>query len=789
MSTDSHNRIAEVISAPILPLRSTVLFPMSVVPINVGRPRSVRLLEALADTPRSSVGIITQLSAETDAPGFHELYQVGTIARIVQIVRIDTSIYTVKLSGIGRFRVVEPERVDPYMRAKIQRLPANFNPPTEEAAILGRKLHQSAAELLARNPAIPQVIDGVLNNVRDPGALADLLTSNLPASFATVAERQRILETTNVCDRLELVQQLINRQLEMLKVKHEIADMQNAIGRSEREAILQQQAKHIRTQLGEDTEDEETEELRERLRLAMLPPEAEKIAKKQLARLGNMHPQSAEWNLARTYLDWLADLPWSQTTIDRINIKQIRQILDEDHHGLEKVKRRIVEYAAIRQLRADKKGPILLFVGPPGVGKTSLGRSIARALERRYGRIALGGVSDEAEIRGHRRTYIGALPGRIIQALKRAGTRNPVLVLDEVDKLGKDLRGDPAAALLEVLDPEQNNAFVDHYLDTPFDLSQITFLATANTLDTIPIALRDRMEVIYVPGYTPNEKRHIATEFLVPKQLQEHGLTVEQVDFQPDAIEALIEHYTREAGVRELERQIASACRYAAVQLAEGNSAPGMVDHNWIEMVLGPRKYEPELAERKAQPGVATALAWTPLGGVILFVEVSLMPGKGNIVLTGKLGNIMKESAAAAVSFVRSKAEQLMLDPHWLDKIDLHLHVPQGAMSKDGASMGITMFSAIVSLLHNAPVRTDVAMTGELSLRGSVLPVRGIKEKLLAAHRAGIRVVLIPERNERDLDEVPKEVRNELDVRLIRRVEDVLPNVLEAPLASQTEQE
>ena len=785
MLSDSPIAGAEVATVPILPLRSTVLFPMSVVPINVGRSRSVQLIESVLDSPKSFVGILTQMRPETDEPSFDDLYRIGTLARIVHVVRVEGGVYTVKLSGIGRFALLQGERLDPYMQALVRRIPVQSHASFERVADVGRLLHESASELVERHLSLPPAIAAILKNVRDPGALADLLTSNFPASFASVEDRQHVLEAVDVSKRVELVLQIVHRQLEMLKVKHEIADMQSAIGRSEREAILRQQVRQIRVQLGEDTEDDETEQLRERLFRAGLPPEAEKISIKQLLRLGSMHSQSAEWNLTRTYLDWLADLPWNVTSEDQIDVKHVRRVLDEDHHGLEKVKRRIVEYAAIRQLRADKKGPILLFVGPPGVGKTSLGRSIARAMGRRYGRIALGGVADEAEVRGHRRTYVGAQPGRIIQALKRAGTRNPVLVLDEVDKLGRDLRGDPAAALLEVLDPEQNSVFVDHYLDTPFDLSQVTFLATANSLDTIPEPLRDRMETIEVLGYTPHEKLHIAQGFLVPKQLQEHGLTVEQVDFQPDGLACMIEKYTREAGVRELERQIASVCRHAAVTLADGKALDSQVDQHRVEAILGPRKYEPELPEHQVAPGVATGLAWTPRGGMLLFVEVSQMPGRGAVVLTGKLGNIMKESAAAAVSFVRSKAKQLELDPHWLETTDLHLHVPQGAMSKDGASLGVPMFAAIVSLLHRTPVRPDVAMTGELSLRGNILPVRGIKEKLLAAHRAGLRVVLIPHRNQRDLEGVPKEVLRELDVRLIQRMDEVLGHVLQ-PVPQQS---
>ena len=557
--------------------------------------------------------------------------------------------------------------------------------------------------------------------------------------------------------------------------------VQEEMGKSQREYILRQQMKNIKEELGEGGDDDEIEELRERIRLGQVPADVEKVVRKQLSRLRSMAQQSAEFNVTKTYLEWIADLPWSKTTTDRLDVKDVRRCLDEDHLGLEKVKRRIVEYTAVRQLRADKKGPILLFVGPPGVGKTSLGKSIARSMGRRYERIALGGVRDEAEIRGHRRTYVGALPGRIIQAIKKAGTKNPVIVLDEVEKMGADVRGDPTAALLEVLDPEQNGTFQDHYLDLPFDLSQVTFLATANELDQIPGPLLDRMERIDVPGYTRSEKLGIATEFLVPKQLSSHGLTDERLDFSRDGIETLLDYYTREAGVRGLERQIAAVCRATAVRIAEGIDVRETVDAEHVERVLGVHKYRPETAERNLEPGVATGLSTSAGGGDLLFIEASRMPGKGNVVLTGNMRNVMQESATTAVSFVRSRAKELHLDPEWLREIDLHLHVPKHGTPKDGPSAGVTMFTAVVSLLLDCPVRSDVAMTGEITLRGRILPVGGIKLKLLAAHRAGIKEVLIPARNRRDLDDLPDDVKTGLKVTLVNTVDDVLPIVLLAP--------
>jgi ATP-dependent Lon protease len=767
---------------------------MSVVPINVGRPRSVRLVEDLLGRDRALVGVISQRSPETDEPTFKELYSVGTIARVVKVIRLGPSNYSVVLNGLGRFRVKNLVSLEPYMRAKIERIPESLVRDVELDA-LGTGLREATREVLALMPNLPRDTAGILDNVREPGALADLIASNFPQAQASVGDKQEILEAFDVKARVRLVLAMVGRQLEVLRVKKEISSMvQEEMGKSQREYILRQQMKNIREELGEAGEDDEIEELRERVRRTKVPQEVEKVVKKQLGRMRSMAQQSAEYNVTRTYVEWIADLPWSKTTVDRISVQDVRRCLDEDHLGLDKVKKRIVEYAAIRQLRTDKKGPILLFIGPPGVGKTSLGRSIARAMGRNYERIALGGVRDEAEIRGHRRTYVGALPGRILQALKKAGTKNPVLVLDEVDKMGVDMRGDPAAALLEVLDPEQNSTFQDHYLDLPFDLSQVMFLATANNRDTIPPALIDRMEVIEVPGYTRADKLGIAREFLVPKQLSTHGLTDERLEFTAPGLATLVDHYTREAGVRSLEREIAAVCRATAVKLAEGGvDIHEVVTPEHVEKVLGPYKHRPENAERDLGPGVATGLAWTPTGGQILFIEATKMPGKGNIVLTGNMRNVMQESATTAVSFVRSKAERLHLDPEWLRNIDLHLHVPQHGTPKDGPSAGVTMFTAVCSLLLGCPVRSDIAMTGEISLRGRVMPVGGIKEKLLAAHRAGIKHVLIPGKNRRDLDDVPQDILDELKVTLVNAMEEILPIVLEppaqAPAPSVTPQE
>ncbi|MBK7582830.1 MAG: endopeptidase La [Myxococcales bacterium] len=766
----------------VVPLRNSVLFPMSVVPINVGRPRSVRLVEELVGRESALVGVLTQRDADTVEPGFEDLYEVGTLARLVKVIRLGPNNYSVVLNGIGRFRVDQSLGLEPYMRADIVRL-GDENADEATLGELPNRLRDATRRMLALLPNLPKETAGILDNVKDAGALADLIASNLPEDQAEISFRQRVLEAVDVRRRIEIVLGVVERHLDVLRVKGEITAMvQEELSRSQRDLVLRQQMRTIREELGEAGDDDEIDELRERVARAELPPEADKVARKQLSRLSGMQPQGAEFQVTRTYVEWLADLPWNRTTSDRFDVREVRRCLDEDHFGLDRVKKRVVEFSAIRQLRRDKKGPILLFVGPPGVGKTSLGRSIARAMGRRYGRIALGGVRDEAEVRGHRRTYVGALPGRIIQALKKAGTRNPVLVLDEVDKMGVDMRGDPAAALLEVLDPEQNNTFVDHYIDVAFDLSEVMFLATANYFDNIPAALRDRMEVIEVPGYTRSEKRAIAEKFLVPKQLKEHALKPETLAFSREGVETIVDFYTREAGVRGLEREIAAVCRDAAVRLAEGRPVENVdVNREWVETVLGAHKYDPEIAERRLAPGAATGLAVTASGGELLLVEVTRMPGKGEITVTGGLRAVMKEAAATALSFVRSKAELLKLDPEFLKTIDLHVHLPRAASSRDGASAGVPIFVAVASLLLDVPVKPDVAMSGELTLRGSILPVSGIKSTVLAAHRAGMRSLVLPAKNERDMEEVPDEIKSDLQIHFVHRVDEVLALVLAPP--------
>jgi ATP-dependent Lon protease len=682
--------------------------------------------------------------------------------------------------------------LEPYMRARVERIAEDLERDAELDA-LGTRLRDAMREVLTLTPNLPKEVGAILDNVRESGALADLVVSNFGAEQATVTDKQKILETFDTKERVRLVLAMAQHQLDILRVRREVSTMVEDEGKTQREQILRQQMKNIREELGEAGEEDEIEELRERVRRAGLSDDAQKIARKQLSRLAGMQQQSAEYNVTRTYVEWLSDLPWNKTTQDKLDPADVRRCLDEDHFGLDKVKKRIVEYVAVRKLKAEKvrgkekqglRGPLLCFIGPPGVGKTSLGRSIARSMGRRYHRIALGGVRDEAEIRGHRRTYVGALPGRIMQALKKVAVKNPVFVLDEVDKLGVDMMGDPAAALLEVLDPAQNNSFQDHYIDTPFDLSHITFLATANNPDTIPPALWDRLEIIEVPGYTRDEKRSIAREFLVPKQLSAHGLTDEKLDFPLDGIETIIDKYTREAGVRGLEREIASVCRAVTMRIAEGQlDVHETATPEVVERLLGVPRHTPDVAERTMTPGVATGLAWTPSGGDILFIEASSMPGKGKITVTGNLRSVMEESAHTALSFVRSKTDRLKLDPEFMKNIDMHVHIPKGGTPKDGPSAGITMFAAVCSLLLKWPLKRDVAMTGEITLRGAVMPVGGIKEKLLAAHRAGITEVLVPARNEADLEDVPKHVRDAMRIHLVKRVDEVLPLVLD-PLAT-----
>jgi ATP-dependent Lon protease len=767
--------VPEIIS--ILPLRNSVLFPGSIIPIDVGRKKSVKLVEEAISKERPVIGIVTQRDARTEDPGASDLYSVGCAARILKVIKLAKDNFSVILQGVSRIRILEVGGQDPFMTAKVQPLPDAPSADVELDALV-MNLKDVAKRVIKLMPELPKEASALVDSVTEPGQLADLITSNLDVQ---VDEKQDVLETFDLKSRLRKVLQFLSRQHEVLKVREKInSQVQEEMGRNQREYVLRQQLKAIKEELGEiDESGGDLDDFREKVLNAKMPAETEKVAMKQLERLKVMQPSSAEYTVTRTYLEWLVELPWSVATDDKLDIQAARDILNTDHYDLEKVKKRILEYLAVRKLKADKRGPILCLVGPPGVGKTSLGRSIARSLGRKFIRISLGGVRDEAEIRGHRRTYVGSLPGRLIQGMKKAGSNNPVFMLDEIDKLGHDFRGDPAAALLEVLDPEQNHTFSDHYLEVPFDLSKVMFVATANIMDPIPPALRDRLEVLELPGYTREEKLNISKQFLIPKQLGEHGLSTEKVLFDEAAVAELIDSYTREAGVRNLEREVANVIRAVAVMVAEGKSQPiETVTIDRIPEFLGPQKYQSEVAERTAEPGVATGLAWTPVGGDILFIEATKMNGKGQLVLTGQLGDVMKESAQAALSFIRARAKWLGLEENFLEKTDIHVHIPAGAIPKDGPSAGVTMFVSMASLLTGKPIRNDVAMTGEITLRGLVLPVGGIKEKFLAAHRAGIKRVILPERNRKDIVDIPEQPRKEIEILFVKRMDELLPLVL-----------
>ncbi|HEY3237363.1 MAG TPA: endopeptidase La, partial [Polyangiaceae bacterium] len=690
----------------VLPIRNAVLFPGHVAPFDVGREKSVALVEDVHNLPVPIIAIFAQRDPSTDDPGGDDLYPVGCAARVLKELKHSSGNYSLILQGLTRIRLAGVTQTGPYMKAKVVRIDI---PPSEdvEAEALAMSLRDVARQVMQLTPELPRESGSLIDSIQAPGALADLVAANLDAP---VEEKAQLLETVEVKDRIRKVLRLLTRQLEILKMKERINNqIKEEMGKNQREYVLRQHLKAIKEELGEDEGDQgDLDGLEERIAKADLPSEADGVAKKQLKRLRSMQVGSAEYTVVRTYLDWILELPWTQSTEDNLQIGEVRKVLDEDHYGLDKVKKRIVEYLAVRKLKRDKKGPILCLIGPPGVGKTSLGKSIARALGRKFVRISLGGVHDEAAIRGHRRTYVGALPGQIIQGMKKAGTINPVFMMDEVDKIGHDFRGDPSAALLEVLDPEQNNSFADHYLEIQYDLSHVMFIATANISDPIPPPLRDRMETLDIPGYTRREKLAIARQHLIPKQLDEHGLATGQLAITDEAVEEIIEHYTREAGVRSLERTIASVIRGVAVKVAEGDTADHIVtSEEELRGFLGPIKYTSEVAERTAETGVATGLAWTSVGGEILFIEVTRMFGTGKMQLTGQLGDVMKESAHAALSYVRANAEKYGIPKDFLEKSDVHVHIPAGAMPKDGPSAGITMFCALVSLLTGIRVCHD----------------------------------------------------------------------------------
>ncbi len=762
----------------ILPIRNAVLFPGAVAPFDVGRPRSVALVASLESEHQPIIGIFTQRDPSVDDPTQQELFPVGVAARVLKALKHSSGNYSLILQGVTRVRLETVTQSDPHMRGRIIKLIEEGEGDVESEA-LAMSLRDIAKQVIQLMPELPREAGSLIDSIDEPSQLADLVAANLDAP---IAEKAQLLETLHAKERIRKVLRLLTRQLEILKMRERInSQIKEEMGKNQREYVLRQQLKAIKEELGEEEGDPgDLDALEERITEGKLSQESDEVARKQLKRLRAMQVGSAEYTVVRTYIDWLLDVPWHAETEDNLEINQVRSVLEEDHAGLEKVKKRIVEYLAVRKLKKDKKGPILCLIGPPGVGKTSLGRSVARALGRKFVRLSLGGVHDEAAIRGHRRTYVGALPGQVIQGMKKAGTVNPVFMLDEIDKIGHDFRGDPSAALLEVLDPEQNDTFSDHYLEVPYNLSKVMFIATANVGDTIPAPLRDRMEIIEIPGYTRREKHEIARQHLLPKQLDEHGIRADQLDLDAAALEAVIDHYTREAGVRNLERQLATVIRGIAVKVAEGEEGPWQVEEaEGLRPYLGPVRFTSEVAERTEEPGVATGLAWTSVGGVILFIEASRMVGTGKLQLTGQLGEVMKESAQAALSFVRARAKSLGIPEDFVEKSDLHIHIPAGAMPKDGPSAGVTMMTALVSLLSGRRVRHDVAMTGEITLRGRVLPVGGIKEKVLAAHQAGIKNVIIPERNTPDLDDVPQEIRETLAFWPVSRMEDVLAHALE----------
>lgn len=768
---------------PILPLRNSVFFPGAVMPLTIGRAKTVRLIEEVT-RENTLLGIVTQRAPEIDDPAPDDMYAVGTAARIVKLARTGKEGFNIVVQGIARFRVDGFDQEDPFFKAKVTPL-YDEGAGDVEVEALAITLKSTAREVVDLLPEIPVMAKQLLDSITDAGQLADLITANIDA---TIEEKQEILEAIKLKDRMKRVLELLSRQLEVLKLSNKInSQVKGEMSKTQREYYLRQQLKAIKEELG-DADDEESglEELEKRLKEAGLPDEADKAAKKELRRMKNMQPSQAEYTVARTYLEWMADLPWSKFSQDNLDLVNAQKQLDDDHYDLVKIKKRIVEYLAVRKLKNDMKGPILCLVGPPGVGKTSLGHSVAAALGRKFVRVSLGGVRDEAEIRGHRRTYIGALPGRIIQNMKKSGTSNPVFLLDEIDKLGHDFRGDPASALLEVLDPEQNHTFSDHYLDVPYDLSKVLFLATANQMDPVPAALRDRMEVLELPGYTFDEKLHIAKEHLIPKQVKEHGISDKHIEFPDETILKIATSFTREAGVRNLERELAACCRYVAVRVAKVDDPEQFerirIDESNLFEVLGPEKHFPEVADRTELPGVATGLAWTMAGGDLLFIEATTMGGKGSMILTGQLGDVMKESAQAALSYLRANAQAFGLaddnTTFFLDKTDVHLHFPAGAIPKDGPSAGVTIFTALVSLFTKRKVRSDVAMTGEVTLRGLVLPVGGVKEKVLAAHRAGIKRVIMPVRNEKDLYELPDEPKQEMEFVFAKHMDQVLEAAL-----------
>lgn len=766
-------RIPELL--PLLPIRDSVAFPGTIMPLNIGREKSKRLVEqALAGD--KLIGVVAQRNKETEDPGLADIYRIGTVCAILKMLTLPDGTLNIIVHGLTRFGIEEIVSTDPFLYARIH--PRDDDPKGDpEMDALIHTARQSAYRVFELSPNVPEEARIVLDNIDTPGGVADFLAANLTIGMVN---RQELLETFNVADRLRKISQALAEQVQLLELANKIqSQVRDQIDRSQREYYLQEQLKAIQKELGEtDGRTVEIERLKAAIDKARMPEAARKEAERELNRLVRIPQASPEYSVAMDYVTWLCELPWAIATEDRLDLKQAERILDEDHYGLQKVKQRILEFLAVRKLKPEGRGPILCFLGPPGVGKTSLGQSIARALGRKFVRISLGGLHDEAQLRGHRRTYIGAMPGRIIQELRKCGSNNPVFMLDEVDKVGQDFRGDPASALLEILDPQQNSTFTDNYIDAPFDLSKVMFIATANYNDPIPPPLRDRMETLALSGYTTEEKIHIARRYLVPRQLDENGLTRKNLSFSRSAIEVLATRYTREAGVRNLEREIGAICRAVASRIARGRRTPITVKDDALADFLGPPKFEHEAAWRTSVPGVATGLAFTPVGGEILFIEATTMPGQARLTLTGQIGDVMKESAQAAYSIVRSRAGHWHIAPSSIAKLDLHVHVPAGAVPKDGPSAGVAMICAMVSRFTDRPCRHDIAMTGEITLTGRVLPIGGVKEKVIAAHRAGIRRVVLPAENRKDLVEIPAEVRRQLKFTFVESADQAIRTVL-----------
>ncbi len=762
---------------PLMAVRDIVLFPSMVVPLFVGRPRSLKAIEEALNKDKL-IALSTQKNSRIENPKPEDLYKIGSIALILKTFNISENRLKVVVQVLSRVEIKEFIQTDPYFKVKIE--PCKEKEPeviTPETEALIRTVKENIEKLLALKGTLNSEISAVIESIEEPGRLADLITVYLKLK---VKQAQNLLETLDGVERLKKIAKILLQEIEITSLQNKIqAEAQEEIGRSQREYFLREQLRAIKKELGEFEDIEnEIEELHKKIKKAKMPKEVEKEALKQLNRLEYMHPDSSEAAVIRNYLEWLIELPWKKSTKDILDLKHVKKVLDKDHYDLEKVKDRILEFLAVKKINPKSKGAILCFVGPPGVGKTSLGRSIATALGRKFVRVALGGIKDEAEIRGHRRTYVGALPGRIIQGIKQAGVNNPVFLLDEIDKLCSDFHGDPSAALLEVLDPEQNKEFVDHYLDVPFDLSKVLFIATANMTEPIPKVLLDRMEVIYLSGYTFKEKLEIAKKHLLPKLLKDHGLKKKQLKISDKVILKIIEEYTFESGVRELERKLAGICRKIARKLAEGEKGPFEITEENLTDYLGPPGYIEELKQEEDEVGVATGLAWTPNGGEVLYVEAVIMPGKGKLILTGHLGDIMKESAQAALSYIRSRHKELNLSPEFYTKYDIHVHVPSGAIPKDGPSAGVTIAIAMISALTEKPVSKDYAMTGEITLRGKILPVGGIKEKSLAALRKGIKNVLIPSKNVKDLEDIPKDLRDQINFIFISHLDEVIKLVI-----------